>query len=111
MREKKSKARIAKASKADEDTGTARIIAHARREASKGAPLIPIEVAERIANGENAVKALRKLCGWTQAAFAQKAKIKLRHLSEIERGKAPTADALPRIAKVLGMPLDILAGL
>jgi hypothetical protein len=46
---------------ADEDIGTARLVVRARRVIAAGAPLIPKRVADRIANGEMSLRALRKL--------------------------------------------------
>ena len=43
----------AKAAEADEDIGTARLVARARREIATGAPLIPKAVVDRIAKGES----------------------------------------------------------
>ena len=48
----------AKAQEADEDFGTARLVARARKEIAAGTPLIPKEVVDRIAGGENALRAL-----------------------------------------------------
>ena len=42
----------AKAQEADEDFGTARLIARARKEIAAGMPLIPKEVVDRITGGE-----------------------------------------------------------
>ena len=42
----------AKAQEADEDFGTARLVARARKEIAAGMPLIPKEVVDRIAGGE-----------------------------------------------------------
>jgi hypothetical protein len=44
---------VAKASEADEDAGTARIVARARKEIAGGGPLLPKDVVDRLANGEN----------------------------------------------------------
>ena len=43
----------AKAQDADEDFGTARLVARARKEIAAGMPLIPKEVVDRITGGEN----------------------------------------------------------
>ncbi len=42
----------------DEDIGTARLVAVARREIAAGVPLIPKKVVDRIARGENAPRVL-----------------------------------------------------
>jgi hypothetical protein len=49
----------AKAQEADEDFGTARLVARARKEIAAGMPLIPKQVVHRIASGENALRAFR----------------------------------------------------
>jgi hypothetical protein len=45
---------IAKAQEADEDIGTARLIARARREIAAGAPLLPKHHVDRLANESDA---------------------------------------------------------
>jgi hypothetical protein len=49
----------AKAQEADEDFGTARLIARARKEIADGMPLIPKQIVDRIASGQNALRAPR----------------------------------------------------
>jgi hypothetical protein len=56
----------AKAQEADEDFGTARLVARARKEIAAGMPLIPKQVVDRIAGGESALRALREWRGKTQ---------------------------------------------
>ena len=50
----------AKAREADEDFGTARLVARARKEIAAGMPLIPKQVVDRISGGENALRAFRE---------------------------------------------------
>ena len=50
----------AKAQEADEDFGTARLVARARKEIAAGTPLIPKKVVHRITGGENALRVLRE---------------------------------------------------
>src|SRR5436309_7865193 len=57
---------VAKASEVDEDVGTARIVARARKEIDNGGPLLPKDVVDRIANGENPVRVLREWRDVTQ---------------------------------------------
>src|SRR5581483_915523 len=57
---KEYEALVAKAREADEDAGTARLVARAREEIAAGAPLFPMEVADRIAKGENAIRVIRE---------------------------------------------------
>jgi len=65
----------AKAREADEAFGTARLVARARKQIADGIPLIPKQVIDRIANGENALRALREWRGKTQLDIAHKTKI------------------------------------
>ena len=51
----------AKAQEADEDVGTARLGARARKEIAAGMPLIPKEVVDRIVSGENALTKLKSV--------------------------------------------------
>src|SRR5450432_395307 len=62
----------AKAQEVDEDFGTARLVARARKEIIAGMPLIPKEVVDRIADGENALRVLRKWRGKTQLYISHK---------------------------------------
>ena len=59
---------VAKAAEADENAGTARLVARARREITSGTPLLPKEVVDRMANGENPVRVLREWRGRTATA-------------------------------------------
>jgi hypothetical protein len=54
---KEYEALAAKAREADEDFGAARLVARARKDIAAGMPLIPKKVVDRIANGENALRA------------------------------------------------------
>lgn len=100
---------LAKAAEADEDAGMVRLVARAREEIAAGAPLIPMDVAERIADGENPIKVLRNWRDLTQVDMAQKTGLSQSYLSEIERGdRAGTVAALRKIAGALGVPIDML---
>ena len=99
----------ARAAEAGEDEGTARIIARARKDVAAGAPLVPLEVAERIADGESPLKVLREWRDVTQAYLSFKTNIGQGYISDIENGRRKgTAAAWSAIAKVLNVPLDIL---
>jgi hypothetical protein len=100
---------VAKASEADEDTGTARIVARARKEIDSGGPLLPKDVVDRIANGENPVRVLREWRDVTQMYLSFKTHLSQGHISDIENGRrVGTAAALRLIANVLDVPLDLL---
>ena len=99
----------AKAQEADEDFGTARLVARARKEIVAGMPLIPKQVIDRIASGENALRALREWRGKTQLHIANKTKIGQGYISDLESGRRKGATAaLKKIADALEVPLDLI---
>jgi hypothetical protein len=102
---------VAKASEAEEDTGTARIVARARKEIAAGGPLLPKDIVDRIANGENPVRVLREWRDITQMYLSFKTNLSQGHISDIENGRRTgTAATLRLIADVLKVPLDMLVG-
>lgn len=101
--------RAAKAQEADEDFGTARLVARARKEIAAGMPLIPKQVVDRIAGGESALRALREWRGKTQIYIAHKTKIGQGYISDLESGRRKGATAaLKKIADALEVPLDLI---
>jgi hypothetical protein len=107
---KEYEALAAKAQEADEDFGTARLIARARKEIAAGMPLIPKEVVDRIASGENALRALREWRGKTQLYVAHKTNIGQGYISDLESGRRKGTIAVwKKIADVLKVPLDLIA--
>jgi hypothetical protein len=106
---KEYEALAAKAAEADEDIGTARLVARARKEIAAGAPLIPKSVVDRIAKGENALRVLREWRGETQLHIAFKTNIGQGYISDLESGRRKgTTAALKKIADFLNVPLDLL---
>jgi hypothetical protein len=106
---------VAKAAEADEDAGTARLVSQARGEIAGGAVLLPKEVVDRIANGENPVRVLREWRarewpgGMTQIDLSHKTNLSQGHISDIETGRRlGTVTALRLIADTLKVPLDLL---
>jgi len=100
---------VAKASEVDEDAGTARIVARARKEVAEGAPLLPKNIVDRLANGENAVRVLREWRDVTQMYLSFKTNLSQGYISDIENGRRTgTVAALRLIANVLNVPLDLL---
>jgi ribosome-binding protein aMBF1 (putative translation factor) len=100
---------LAKASEADEDAGTARIVARAHEEVAGGAPVLPKDIVDRIANGENHVRVLREWRDVTQMYLSLKTNLSQSYISDIENGRRTgTAAALRLIANVLKVPLDLL---
>jgi hypothetical protein len=99
----------AKAAEADEDLGTARLVARARKEIAAGSPLIPKGVVDRIAGGENALRVLREWRGKTQLYLANKTNFGQGYISDLESGRRKgTTAALRKIADALKVPLDLL---
>jgi len=100
---------VARASEADEDAGTARIVTRARKEIASGGPLLPKDVVDRLANGENPLRVLREWRDETQMYLSFKTGLSQGYISDIENGRrAGTAAALRLIANVLKVPLDLL---
>ena len=100
----------AKAREADEDIGTARLVARARKEITAGMPLIPKEVVDKIVGGENALRVLRKWRGKTQLYISHKTDIGQGYISDLESGRRKgTTAALKKIADALKVPLDLIA--
>ena len=106
---KEYEALVAKAREADEDAGTARLVARAREEIAAGAPLFPMEVADRIAKGENAIRVIREWKDITQLYLSYKTNIGQGYISDLENGRRKgTTAVLKEIARVLGVPIDVL---
>ena len=99
----------AKAQEADEDIGTVRLVARARKEIVAGAPLIPKEIVDRIIAGENALRVLREWRGKTQLDISYKTNIGQGYISDLESGRRKgTTAALKKIADELKVPLDLI---
>jgi ribosome-binding protein aMBF1 (putative translation factor) len=106
---KEYEALVAKAAETDEDAGTARLVARARRDVAEGAPLIPMDVAERIAAGEHPIRVVREWRDMTQMELSYRTNIGQGYISDLESGRRNgTVAALRVIAEVLRVPLDIL---
>ena len=106
---KEYEALVAKAAEADEDAGTARLVARARKEVLAGAPLLPKDVVDRLAKGEKPVRVLREWRDITQMDLSSKVGISQSHISDIESGRRTgTPATLRRIADALKVPLDLL---
>lgn len=106
---KEYEALVSRAREADEDAGTAKLVAKARREIASGAPVIPMAVADRIARGENPIRAIREWRDFTQLHLSFKSNIGQGYLSDLENGRRKgTTAALKEIARALEVPIDIL---
>jgi hypothetical protein len=100
---------VARASEADEDAGTARIVARARKEIASGGPLLPKDIVDRMANGEHPVRVLHEWRDVTQMYLSFKTSLSQGYISDIENGRRTgTAAALRQIANVLKVPLELL---
>jgi DNA-binding XRE family transcriptional regulator len=98
------------ADEAIEDAGTARLVARAKKEIARGAPLLPREIVDRLANGENPIRVLREFRNETQMELSVGIGITQGYLSDLESGKRKGPLALhQKIARRLGIPLDLLA--
>ena len=100
------------AREAEEDFGTARLVARAKKEIAGGAPVLPKEIVDRLASGENPIRVLRQFRGLTQAelATAEGIQITQNYLSDLENGKRKGPLALHRkFAHALGVPLELLS--
>lgn len=99
----------ARAAEADEDAGTARLVAKARREIADGAPLIPFEHVDRMAKGESPIAVLRDFRDMTQSGLARATGLGQGYISDLENGRRDgTIDARRRIAKALKVPLEMI---
>jgi len=95
---------------AEEDTGTARLVMRAKREIADGAPVLPMSVVDRLSSSENPIRVLRQFRERTQAELSAGVGISQNYLSDLEAGKRKGPLELhQKIARFLGVPLDLLA--
>jgi DNA-binding XRE family transcriptional regulator len=98
------------ADEATEDAGTARLVARAKKDIAGGGPLLPKAVVDRLANGENPIRVLREFRDETQMELRVRVGITQGYLSDLETGKRKGPLELhQKIARALGVPLDLLA--
>lgn len=99
------------AEEAFEDRETARIVDQEMKKVAAGMPVFPLEVVNRLINGENAIRVLRKWRDMTQEELSVSVGIPQGYLSDLETGKRKGPLELHRkFAKAFGVPLDVLAG-
>jgi DNA-binding XRE family transcriptional regulator len=97
-------------SEVEEDAGTARLVARAKKEIASGAALLPKDVVDRLASGEKPIRVLRQFRAQTQVELAVAVGITQNYLSDLETGKRKGPLELhQKIARFLGVPLDLLA--
>ncbi|MGH6771641.1 MAG: helix-turn-helix transcriptional regulator [Xanthobacteraceae bacterium] len=94
----------------DEDAGTVRLVRKARAAVEAGHEvLLPKAVVDRLAAGENPIRVLREWRDETQAILAHRLSITQGYLSDLEAGKRKgTVELHQRIARALGVPIDLL---
>jgi DNA-binding XRE family transcriptional regulator len=103
---------IKRAKAADsEDAGTARIVARSEAALTTGDEVeLPASVAEAIASGQNALRVIREWRGMTQMQLGEmKTNIGQSTISALENGsRRGTTAVWKQLAKVLGVPMDLL---
>jgi ribosome-binding protein aMBF1 (putative translation factor) len=84
----------------------------ARLEAERGSPVettIPIEVVKSELDGAHPMRAWRDYRGWTQSDLSVKSGVARDLIAQIEtRRKNGSAQSLSRLARALGVPLEVL---
>jgi ribosome-binding protein aMBF1 (putative translation factor) len=101
---------VALAAEQQEDVSASRIVRNSVRALKEGRDVVlPKPVADRLANGDNAVRVVREWRGMIQGELAVAVGISQNYLSEIETGrrKGP-AELQKKFARALGVPLDLL---
>ena len=79
------------------------------RAKAEGGESFPIDVADRLLGGENAIRVYRDHRGMTQKQLAEAAGINAIYLSQIERGRRNgSVRVLAAIAEALGVDMDAL---
>jgi DNA-binding XRE family transcriptional regulator len=98
------------AADAEEDAGTARLVARARKRIASGEEMVfPKLVADRLAAGENPIRVLREFRKLPQIEVALSVGIQQGYLSDLENGKRKGPVALhQKLARKLGVPIDLL---
>jgi DNA-binding XRE family transcriptional regulator len=101
---------VALATEAQEDASASRIVRSSTRALKEGREVVlPKAVADRLANGDNAVRVIREWRDMIQGELAVAVGISQNYLSEIETGrrKGP-AELQKKFARALGVPVDLL---
>jgi DNA-binding XRE family transcriptional regulator len=101
---------VALAAEAQEDIAASRIIRNSTRALREGREVVlPKAVADRLANGDNAVRVVREWREMIQGELAVAVGISQNYLSEIETGrrKGP-AQLQKKFARALRVPVDLL---
>ena len=94
-----------------EDAGIVRIVARSEAALAAGDEIeLPAKVAEAIVQGENALRIIREWRGMTQMQLGEmKTNIGQSTISALENGsRRGTTAVWKQLAKVLGVPMDLL---
>ena len=76
---------------------------------AKPSDFIPLELTERMLNGESPIRVYREYRGLTQDQLAEQAKISKPFLSQIENAiRTPSLNTLKRLAEALRVDMDDL---
>ena len=96
---------------ADDADDAAALLRFARRYSKGDVETVPIAVVDRLLAGENPLRVWREYRGLTAAKIAAAVGITPAHVSKLESGKGePSVSLLRKLAKVLAVQLDELAG-
>lgn len=101
---------VALADEAQEDATASRIVRNSMRALKEGREVVlPKAIADRLADGENAVRVIREWRGMIQGKLAVAVGISQNYLSEIETGRRRgPAELQKKFARALGVPIDLL---
>lgn len=101
---------VALADEAQEDATASRIVRNSMRALKEGREVVlPKAIADRLADGENAVRVIREWRGMIQGELAVAVGISQNYLSEIETGRRRgPAELQKKFARALGVPIDLL---
>jgi DNA-binding XRE family transcriptional regulator len=101
---------VALAAEAQEEAVASRIVRNSMRALKEGREVVlPKAVADRLANGDNAVRVIREWRGMIQGELAIAVGISQNYLSEIETGRRKGPAGLQKkFARALGVPVDLL---
>ena len=91
---------------AEEDLEDVRLYDEAK---AKPSEFIPLELTERMLNGESPIRVYREYRGFTQDQLGAHARISKPFLSQIENGiRTPSLETLKRLAEALCVDMDDL---
>jgi DNA-binding XRE family transcriptional regulator len=96
---------------AEDADDAAALVRFAKRYSKGEEETIPVAVVDRLLAGESPLRVWREYRGMTAAKLAAAVAITPAHVSKLESGKGdPSVSLLRKLAKVLAVPLEDLAG-